>query len=315
MGMKNNSIINKIKNMFTIAAILAAVYFILFLVTNGRFGSLHSIKLMVQQAFIPSMLAWGLCFLFTLGLYDFSIGAVLVLSCIVGADMSGSFGFAGLILGCILTAAIMGFINGFVYLKLRIPSIIVTIGLMMIYEIAANMYKGGGGATLPDKYSSLGVFPNNVIIGIVAALIAYVLFKHTKLGVYIRAIGTSEIISKNSGINVDKIKLISFALTGFFIGIAAIMTDSYSGGVVPQTGMGTMARVFTPLMGCFIGMALSRFCNIVVSIFIGEFILIMINTGMIAAGIDTSFQQIITGLFLIILVGITSVNRKGEVVK
>lgn len=314
MQIKNN-IINTTKNASVIGMILIAVYLILFLLTSGRFGSLQSIQLMLQQAFIPSMLAWGLCFLFTLGLYDFSIGAILVMACIIGADFSKAFGFAGLILGCIITAAIMGFINGFVYLKLRIPSIIVTIGLMMIYEILANLYKGGGGANLPDQYSALGIFPRNIIVGLITAFIAYILFKHTKLGIYIKAIGNSETISRNSGINVDRIKLVSFLITGFFIGIAAIMTVSYSGGVVPQTGMGTMSRVFTPLMGCFIGMALSKFCNIVVSIFVGEFILIMINTGMIAAGIDTSFQQIITGLFLIILVGVTSVNRKDEVIK
>ncbi|MDD4680817.1 MAG: ABC transporter permease [Clostridia bacterium] len=315
MQLKNNLIINKAKNASVILILLVAVYLILFFATSGRFGSLQSIKLIVQQAFIPSVLAWGLCFIFTLGLYDFSIGSILVMACIVGADLSKTFGFTGLILGCLITAAVMGFLNGFIYLRLKIPSIIVTIGLMMIYEIAANLYGGGGGATLPDKYSLLGFFPNNIIVGLVAALVAFIIFKHTRLGIYIRAIGNSEPIAKNSGIRVDKIKLMSFVLTGFFTGIAAIMTVSYSGGVVPQTGMGTMARVFSPLMGCFIGMALSKYCNIVVSIFVGELILIMINTGMIAAGIDTSFQQVITGLFLLILVGITSMNKRNEVVK
>ncbi len=73
-------------------------------------------------------------------------------------------GYFGLIAGCILTGAIVGLLNGFFYVKLHIPSMIVTTGLALIYESIASYIAGGQSATLPSNLRKLGAMPGDLIL-------------------------------------------------------------------------------------------------------------------------------------------------------
>ncbi len=305
----------KIKNSLIVIAIPVIVYLIFYLLQPSRFGSLQGIYIMLQQAFIPSILAWGLAFILTMGLYDFSIGGVLVLAAIIGADYGARFGFVGLIFGCLLIAIILELINCVAYIYLKIPSMIVTIGLLMIYETLGNLYKGGLGTILPYELGFLGRAPYNLLVGITTFIIAYLIYNNTRYGIQIKSIGSSEIIAKSMGVNINKMKIMGFLICGVFIGIASIVTVSYGGIIMPQIGMNSLLRIFTPLMGCFIGMALRKYCNMIIGIFVGELILVMILTGLITIGVDTTFQQVIMGTFLLIIAGITGKFQREEVVK
>jgi len=315
LAKKRINMAKKIRDTLIVLAIPSLLYLLFFIIEPANFGTSRALYIMLQQTFIPSILSCGLIFILTLGLYDFSVGAVLVLAAIIGADLGIHFGYAGLVLGCILTALLLEIINALAYTALKIPSIVVTLGLLMVYETLGNLYKGGGGIVLPDKLSIMGKAPYNMILGIVAIFIAFMIFNKTKFGIYIRAVGNSEMIAKNVGINVVKVKILGFVTCGFMIGIASIITVSYGGIMMPQTGMNTLMRIFTPLMGCFIGLALKKQINVILGIFIGEFILVIISIGLITMGIDVSFQQVVTGLFLIIVVGFTAYRQRDSVVK
>ena len=94
-------------------------------------------------------------------------------------------------------------------------------------------------------------------------------------------------------------------MCGFFVGFGALALCSFNGGMVPQIGMGSMARVFTPMIGCFIGITLKKYCNVLLGIYIGQFIISMITLGLMTMHIDVSIQQFITGSFMILLVALS----------
>ena len=304
----------KFKNIIIVLLIPIFVYLIFFAIQPERFGTIQGIYIMFKQSFIPSILSWGLIYILTLGLYDFSIGSILVLASIIGADLGLKFGYFGLIFGCIVVAILLEGLNGIIFTTLKIPSLITTIGLLLIYETLGNLYKGGGGIVLSDKLHIFGRLPYNIILGIIAFIISFILFNNTRFGIYAKSVGSSEMISKSVGINVTKIKILGFLICGLFIGIASIITVSYGGIVMPQTGMNSLMRVFPPLMGCFFGIALKKQINIIIGIFIGEFTLTMISIGLITMGIDISFQQVVIGLFLIIIVSITAFNQRNIII-
>jgi ribose transport system permease protein len=305
----------KLKNVFITAATPIVVYLIFYALQPNRFGNLNGLYIMFQQAFIPSIMGWGLYFVLTLGLYDFSVGAVLVLAGIVGGNIGAQFGYAGMFIGAILVSMLLGFVNGIAHIKLKIPSLIVTIGLLMIYETFGMFFKGGNGIILPDHLRMFGKAPYNIIAGLIVMAIAYLLFTYSRKGIHIRAVGSNEMMAKNMGIKTGQTKVLGFVISGFFVGIAAVLTLSYSGMMIPQTGMTSMLRIFTPLMGCFLGIAFKKYCNPIISILIGEFILIMIMTGLMTVGVDATIQQVITGLFLLLVVGITMRQKSEAVVK
>ena len=93
-----------------------------------------------QASLIATVGAVGFYFVMVMGMFDFSIGANIMLSAIVGCVFATRFnmGYLGLILGCVLTGTIVGLLNGLFYVKLRIPSMIVTTGLALIYESLAQ---------------------------------------------------------------------------------------------------------------------------------------------------------------------------------
>ena len=236
---------------------------------------------------------------------------------IVGCVFATRFnmGYFGLIIGCVLTGAIVGILNGIFYVKLRIPSMIVTTGLALIYESIANYIAGGVEQTLPANIRAFGQMPWDIILALAACAVAYIFLNYTKIGTYTYAIGSDEFVAKNMGIDVNKYKVLAFILSGAFLGVMAILTISYGSSMVAVTGMASMSRNFVPTMGCFFGLAFKKYGMPLPAIIIGEFVINIIFFGFIALGAPTAIQDVITGLALLIIITLTTKATKGEIVK
>lgn len=285
------------------------------IITPENFGSTSALVNYFLSSIIYSVGGCGLFFIVVMGMFDFSIGANVILSSIVGVIASTCFGYPGLLVGCIACGTLIGFLNGFLYIKLRIPSMIVTVGLMLIFESTAYFVAGGKKQTLDTALRAFGKAPASLILAIFAFLLMNFILRNTKIGTYCCAIGSNEYITKNMGINVDKYKLIGFVLTHFFVGIMAVLTVSYGWSVTAITGMESMGRNFTPLMGTFLGLAFRKYGIPVLAIIIGEFIISIIFNGFIAIGAPTTIQNVVTGAALLIIVTLTARPEKGAVVK
>ena len=280
-----------------------------------NFGSFGNMLNYFQASLIATVGAVGFYFVMVMG--DFSIGANIMLSAIVGCVFATRFnlGYFGLIVGCILTGTIVGALNGMFYVKLRIPSMIVTTGLALIYESLANYIAGGVEQTLPSNLRAFGQMPWDIILALVACVVAYIFLNYTKIGTYTYAIGSDEFVAKNMGINVNKYKVLAFILSGAFLGVMAILTISYGSSMVAVTGMASMSRNFVPTMGCFFGLAFKKYGMPLPAIIIGEFVINIIFFGFIALGAPTAIQDVITGLALLIIITLTTKATKGEIVK
>ena len=278
-----------------------------------NFGSFGNMLNYFQASLIATVGAVGFYFVMVMGMFDFSIGANIMLSAIVGCVFATRFnlGYFGLIVGCILTGTIVGALNGMFYVKLRIPSMIVTTGLALIYESLA----GGVEQTLPSNLRAFGQMPWDIILALVACVVAYIFLNYTKIGTYTYAIGSDEFVAKNMGINVNKYKVLAFILSGAFLGVMAILTISYGSSMVAVTGMASMSRNFVPTMGCFFGLAFKKYGMPLPAIIIGEFVINIIFFGFIALGAPTAIQDVITGLALLIIITLTTKATKGEIVK
>ena len=250
-----------------------------------------------------------------MGLFDFAIGSNIVLSSIVGVLLSQRFGYVGFIVGCLGCGTIIGILIGFLYNQLNVPSMIVTVGLMLIFESIAVFVAGGSKQTLPPELRFFSGAPGNLILAVLAFLLMYFILNYTRIGTYCNAIGSNEFTAKNMGINVKKYKLIGFTLLHFFVGIMAILTVSYGTTMTALTGMSTMSRNFQPLMGTFFGIAFRKYGTPITAIIVGEFIIAIIFNGFVALGAPTTVQNIVTGAALLAIVALTARGKKGSVVK
>lgn len=297
------------------AGLLIACYTIFKILQPERFGSMRSMLILWQQSMLPAVGACGMYFIIVMGMFDFSLGANIVLSAIIGCLCSTVAGLPGLIIGCILCGTAVGALNGFLYKNLKIPSIIVTVGLCIVYECIGVYICGGKVLSLDKAYRVFGVAPWNIIFCLLACGIAYILLSCTRIGTYCKAIGSNELMAGNMGVQVDLYKMAGFVICGFFAGLLSIVTISYGSSVAPASGMASMARNFSPIMGCFIGMALKKYVNPVISIIVGEFLITMITNGLFTNNIDTTLQDVIVGITLLVIVCMTSSRKKEAVVK
>ncbi|SEA19832.1 monosaccharide ABC transporter membrane protein, CUT2 family [Oribacterium sp. KHPX15] len=287
------------------------------ILTPHNFGSFNNMLSYFQASLIASVGAVGFYFVMVMGMFDFSIGANIMLSAIVGCVFATKFGlgYFGLIIGALLCGCLVGLFNGSFYVKLHIPSMIVTTGLALIYEAVANYIAGGVEQTLSADLRMFGQMPGDIILALVAFIVAYVFLNYTKIGTYTYAIGSNEFVAKNMGINVNKYKVLAFILSGGFLGIMAVLTISYGSSMVAVTGMASMSRNFIPTMGCFFGVAFKKYGIPLQAIIIGEFIINIIFFGFIALGAPTAIQDVITGFALLIIITVTTKINKGEIVK
>ncbi len=305
------------KGYLILIGLVVASWAIFKIITPGNFGSPKAMLSYFQASLIAATGAIGFYFVMVMGMFDFSIGANIMLSAIVGCVFATRFnlGYFGLVVGCIVMGALVGLFNGLFYVKLRIPSMIVTTGLALIYEAIANYIAGGVEQTLPSNLRAFGQMPGDIILAVVAFIVAYLILNYTKIGTYTYAIGSNEFVAKNMGINVNKYKVLAFIISGAFLGTMAILTISYGSSMVAVTGMASMSRNFVPTMGCFFGMAFKKYGMPLPAIIIGEFVINIIFFGFIALGAPTAIQDVITGLALLIIITLTTRVDKGEIVK
>ncbi len=287
------------------------------IITPDNFGSAKNLLSYFEASLLAAVGAVGFYFVMVMGMFDFSIGANIMLSAIVGCVFANRFGlgYIGLIVGSVLTGALVGLINGSFYVRLRIPSMIVTTGLALIYESIANYIAGGVEQTLPSDLRAFGQMPGNLILAVIAFAAAFLILNYTKIGTYTYAIGSNEFVAKNMGIKVNYYKVLAFIISGAFLGVMAVLTISYGSSMVAVTGMASMSRNFVPTMGCFFGLAFKKYGIPIPAIIIGEFVINIIFFGFIALGAPTAIQDVITGLALLIIVTLTTKVAKGEIVK
>jgi len=296
--------------------LLVLVFWAIFKILAPRnFGSPSQLVSYLQSSIIYAVGGCGLYFIVVMGLYDFSIGANIVLSSIMACVFAEKFGFVGLILVPIICGTLIGLLNGIVYINLRIPSMIVTVGLALIYESLSVFATQGQEQILNSKYSVFGSYPANLILALCAFFIAGFIIKYTKIGTYTYAIGSNEFVAKNMGVHVKKYKVVAFVLCGFFVGVMSILIISYGTSMTAASNMSSMSRNFTPLMGTFFGLAFRKYGRPITAIVIGEFIISLIFNGFVAIGAPSTIQNVVTGAALLLIVMVTTKPAKGIVVK
>lgn len=297
-------------------ALLTFVFWAFFKVLAPQtFGDFDKLQTYLKTALYYAVGGCGLYFICVMGPFDMSVGANIVLSSVLAVNMSERFGYAGLLIAPMISGVLVGFLNGLVYIKLRISSLIVTAGLSLVYEALSIFATNGKEAILTTQYRAFGDYPGNLILALAAFFLCGFILKYTKIGTYTYAIGSNEVVAKNMGVNVDKYKVVAFVLCGFFVGVEAILTISYGTSMTSASNLQSMSRNFPPLMGTFFGLAFKKYGHPVIAIVVGEFIIQLLFQGFVALGAPTTVQNIVTGVVLLAIVTMTIKPVKGVVVK
>lgn len=289
-------------SVFKTVAIPLVFFFVLLIVfpTNVHGGTLLNI---MYQAIAPAVLALGMLFNIKVNNWDFSVGAGAMVSAIIGGQLAVNLnlGFFGMLVFCALIGLGCGLINGLIYKCLKIPTIIITIGMCLILESIAALAFGGSGVMVPQGYIVLNSFVPQIVFGVVCLAIAFALYNFLPIGYHIRAIGSSVNIASRKGIDAAKVKIAALAFAGLFAGFYAAITLGTAGVYRPaNNSMGTLNTCFDAMMCVFVGMCIEKSTNLVISVYIGAVVLKFLKLTLMLFGTQSAYDQIFTAVFVLV---------------
>jgi ribose transport system permease protein len=286
--------------------ILPVFLYLVFTLTSKGFG-LHSFGIVLSQAMIPAIMGFSMTITMRMGMFDLSPGAQVIFAAICGGLLEHLFGFAGLVTGCIGGGLFAGLTMALLYRTLKIPSMVISLGFMLVFEVIAARIAGSSGYIQISQFSAgLGGITLNYAVLIITSILFYLLIYRTKLGCHIQAVGNDEKIAKNMGMDTALVKFKGLVFSGFFCGLASILQIRYSGTITAQIGLVSLTMIFKPIIGVVIGLQLVKLIdNLPVLILIGEVSISIIFNGFIALGMTDTAQNIVLGAFLIIIMALT----------
>lgn len=271
-------------------------------VTGGRSFTQRTMLVNLQQSVIPIIISLALVANMKMGLLDFSAGAVVMAAAIFGGNLAVSTGTGvpGLVLFCTLTSIVLASITGFLNNKVRVPLIVLTLGLMLVYEALPRVFFPNG-AKLLIEYITLALTPWIFIVFTVVFTVFYILYNFTTYGHNIRAMGGNEDIARTAGLNLSRIKQVSFTISGLFLGMAAVLTMSSQGQIFNVASFSSMGIMFSAFMGVILAFFLTSYCNLAIGVVVGTFTMTALSNGLVTAGISQNLRDVLTGVLLLLL--------------
>jgi len=308
--LKNISKMNMIRSLLPIVG-LVIIFIVFNVLTNGRM--IRNLSLVMSQVYVTMISATGVFFIMTMGGLDFSQGSILGLSSIV-VCMVSKINIPLAIVAGILTGAAIGAFNGFFYVNRKIKSFIVTICTMFLFRgfikyLTTNAPVAGSAQLI--NYNTDVI---KAVCTVIVLVIGFFLFKFTKFGIYLKAIGAGEKAAKFSGIKTDKMKFFIYVLAGAITGFAAFINCIKVGSVTSSGGnqLETQILIALVLGGMPIsGGAKVRFLNVIV----GSLLYIVLNSGLTMMGFTTQMMQLIQGVVFLVFVAIFADRQSLQVIK
>lgn len=250
---------------------------------------------------------------------DLSVGSMMALSGMVGAWVmiviggSNPEGIAlviGTLVG-IVTGFFCGLLNGVFITKLKLPPFIVTLGTMSSFRGISYVMNAGKPYNIPHyKYLNEAVIlgiPISVLIFAVIIASAGFILKYTRLGRYTYAIGSNREAAFHAGVNVDSYLIRIYALTGFVVGIAAMITTSRAVSAQPTAGVTLELDIIAAVV--IGGASLSGGRGTIIGTLVGTLLIGFLRNGCTLLGISTNVQLIVIGAIIIVAVAADQLAR------
>ncbi|WP_119695934.1 ABC transporter permease [Microbacterium halotolerans] len=300
-----------------IVALLVLIVF--FAITTPTFLTAANFQNLVRQMAVLLVVALGATYVVLIGSIDLSIGSIVTLTGVSAAMLTTALGPWGAVLGFVV-GLLCGLVNGVVHVHLKVPSFIVTLGTMFVFAGLALIVTGGRPQALRSPElgalfggTLFGVVPKIALWALLALVVAVVVERLLVFGYRARAVGDNETVAKLSGIDVQRVKLLAFVLSGVFASFAGLLlmvrTNSASGSMGEPFLMEALAAILlggTSLMGGVGGPSRTVLGVLVISV---------LSNGMNLASVDPFLQQTIKGAVLIAAVAVTLNRRELSSVK
>ncbi|RWE42755.1 MAG: ABC transporter permease [Mesorhizobium sp.] len=302
-----------------VLGVILAALCIAISIAAPQFYSEANIIAILRQCALVLVVASGMTMLIITAEVDLSVGASLAfVGCIGMAVLNSTHSLALGMLAALAFAGGVGLFNGLVVTRLRVNSLIATIGTMMMLqggvylftrEAVQNHNQLASFTDLGAGY--VGPVPVPVILAALIFVVAYVTLRFTTLGRYLYAVGANEKAVRLSGVRSERLKLFAFVVTGLCVGVAGMILSSLMNAGQPTAGRGFELTVIAAvILG---GTSLLGGRGSLFGTLLGVLVLKVIDNGIIILGWNQDLQMVVPGVVIILATYLDIIRNRANV--
>ncbi len=277
----------------------------------------------LRRSSVNGIMAAGMTYIIITAGIDLSVGSMLAMCGMIGSvvmlavgggsieqitggafmDLTAGSMIAGTLAG-IAVGALCGFANGMLITRLKLAPFIVTLGAMSIFRGVSYLMNDGK----PFAVSSYSWLDTGTVLGIPSAVVLLVLIicltgfmlKYTKFGRYAFSFGSYVLLAFHAGVNVNRMLVCIYTLTGALVGLAAMITTSRASSAQPSAGIALELDIIAAVIigGCSPSGGRGTMTGTV----IGTLLISFLRNGLTLLGVSTNFQLVVIGLIIIFAV-------------
>jgi len=296
--------------------IILLIICVVFAVGSHDFLTTSNLLNVALQTSIIAIIAIGMTFTILTAGIDLSVGSLMALGGALAAGLAvrQGLGTYGGIAGALLVGLMLGGVNGLLIIKGKMPPFVATLAMMAIARGLTLVYTQGRPiAGLEENFIFWGTgrllsIPVPVILLVILALIAYVVLRHTRFGLYVHATGGNEETTRLAGISPNRIKLAVYVISGFTATLGGVLLTARLWSAQPNAAVGwELDAIAAPVLG---GVSLFGGVGSIGGTLVGAFIIGVLSNGLNLLGVPSYYQQVIKGVVFILAVMLDLLTKR-----
>jgi simple sugar transport system permease protein len=278
--------------------------------SHGQFFDIANLQSIAALAAEVGIVALGATMLIIGGEFDLSVGSTFALAGMTFSMLTTKGGVSAPVamLAVFAIAIGVGFINGWITVKAKVPSFITTLGALMIVRGLVLAITGGWPVAWTDDPSAFMRWMSgdaSTLWWIALAIATHLILLWTPFGNWLFAVGGNAGAARAVGIRVDRVKMSAFVLSSLFASIAGVMQFSRMSSFSPTYGEGLELEAITAtVIG---GTLLAGGRGAILGTVLGTILISMLSSGLIMSGVPVYWYRIFVG---IILIGAVVMNKR-----
>jgi ribose/xylose/arabinose/galactoside ABC-type transport system permease subunit len=291
-------------------------------IVNPVFLDIDNLLNIARQISFVFIIGIAMTFVFVAAGMDLSVGSVLALGGVIcGLALRALMLVMPLwlaivisILLGVLIGLVAGAFNGVVITRFKIPSLIVTLGMMYIARgVVQVLTRGNPVYPFPDEFNAIGQgyllgIPNVVYVAVVLGVVAHIVLTQTAWGRAVYAVGGNMETARLSGINVAGVVTSVYVLCGLASGITGVLTAARLASALANAGTGMELQVIAAVI--IGGTSMFGGSGSILGTLIGAAFMAIIANGMVLMKISVYYQSVVIGAIIILAVGIDQFRRR-----
>lgn len=301
---------------------------IVFGLLSDKFFTVANGLNVMRQISVNICIAVGMTLVIITAGIDLSVGSVLALCGAITAGLLKNgialpafnvlleFSMLGAILAGVVSGSLLGFFNGLIITRFKVPPFVATLAMLTIARGLTMLYTNGFPiSSFSSSFAFIGAgwllgLPAPVWIAAIIVALAVVVTKKLKLGRYIFAIGGNENASRLSGININRVKVIVYTIAGALAAIGGIIVTARLDSAQPNAGTSyELDAIAAVVIG---GTSLSGGRGSIWGTVLGALIIGVLNNGLVLLDVSPFWQQVVKGGVILLAVIIDKLNTEND---